>query len=86
MEFYIDRTHTISGYHGDVTIEFYNDDNQNVQLVFNAWELLKDLPAIFRMASQAHQGEIEWQKKQYRKLASEMQEEFKRPVGRPPKN
>lgn len=85
MEHYINRTHTIHGYQGDVTIEFYDEDNNNVQLIFNAWELLKDLPALFSMASQAHQQDIDWQKEQYRRLAADMQEEFKRPVGRPPK-
>ena len=85
MEYYIDRTHELSGYHGDVTIKFYDTDNKEIELVYNAWELLKDLPALFRMASQAHQQEIDWQKNEYRKLAAAMQEEFKRPVGRPPK-
>ena len=85
MEYYIDRTHELSGYHGSVTIKFYDIDNNEIELVYDAWELLKDLPSLFRMASQAHQQEIDWQKNEYRKLAAEMQEEFKRPVGRPPK-
>lgn len=84
-EYYIERTHQISEGYGEVYLYFKDDDDNEVGLIYNASELLRDLPSLYEFAKRADAKEREWIAKQYRDLGKKIDKDYKRPVGRPPK-
>ena len=60
-EYYIDRTITLSKNIGEVYVEFFClYTGEDVRLVFNAFELLKDIPSLLTLAKEAHENDLEY--------------------------
>jgi len=86
IEHYIDKTISLHECHGEVHIEFRDEwENKSYCLIWNASELLKDIPSLYNLAKRAKAREEEYQKTKYKELIDEIHNDIKRPVGRPPK-
>lgn len=85
-EYYINRTDSLHECHGEVHIVFKDEfNNDEVCLMFNAHELLRDIPHLYELAKRAKETEDAHEENRYRDFAEKIREDFKRPVGRPPK-
>lgn len=84
-EYYIERTISLHEGHGEVFIEFKDWEGNVVSLTYEATELLRDIPHLYELAKRAKAKEDARQEEKYREFAEKMKEDFKRPVGRPPK-
>ena len=85
-EYYIDRTISLHECYGEVHIIFKEEfEGEEVCLMWNAYELLKDLPHIYDLAKRADKREQDHIKEKYRDLSKQIFEDVKKPVGRPPK-
>jgi len=84
-EHYVERTHQIHYGHGEVYLYFNDDDGDEVGIIYNASELLRDLPTLYEFAKKAEEKERDWIAQQYRDLGKKIDKDYKRPVGRPPK-
>lgn len=85
-EYYINRTDSLHECHGEVHIVFKDEwENKSYCLIWNASELLKDIPSLYELAKRAKEAEDAHEENRYRDFAEKIKEDFKRPVGRPPK-
>lgn len=85
-EYYIDKTISLHECHGEVHIIFKDEfEEEEVCLLWNASELLRDIPHLYELAKRAKEAEDAHEENRYRDFAETIKEDFKRPVGRPPK-
>lgn len=84
-EYYIERTESLHEGHGEVHIEFKDYEGNPVWLIYEATELLRDIPHLYEFATRAKAKSDAHQEDKYREFAEKLKEDFKRPVGRPPK-
>lgn len=86
-EYYIDKTNSLHECHGEIHIVFYDEfEEEEVCLIWNASELLRDIPHLYHFAKRAKAKEEEHQKTKYKELIDEIHNDIKKPVGRPPKD
>jgi len=88
-EIFVDRTHEMYGTNGEVTISAYVGEfeiRQECTITFNAHELLRDIPHLHYFAKKAIEEERQGTNKIYREMLRDLQQDLKRPVGRPKKD
>ena len=86
-EIFILRTIQLHSSNGVVHIESIGyDEAESAYIEYNARALLRDIPALYRMAKQAIAMEDAHTEEKYRHMMKEINKDVKRPVGRPPKD
>jgi len=65
------------------TIGYETEDDTYIE--YDARALLEDIPILYAMAKQAIEQGKEYQNRKYREMLEEINEDIKRPVGRPKK-
>ena len=61
------------------------DQEEAMYIEYDAKALLEDIPSLYAMAKQAIEQGKEYQNRKYREMLEEINEDIKRPVGRPKK-
>ena len=89
-EYYVHRSislHESTGVvHLELEVDDWREETKTVTLEYNALELLKDLPSLYEFAKRANKKEQEYIAEKYKDLKNDLDKDFKRPVGRPPKD
>lgn len=66
--YYIDKTHTISQGIGEIYVYFKDEEGKDVELCFNAYELLRDIPSLYHLTKDALEKEEAHIKSKYQEM------------------
>jgi hypothetical protein len=77
MDFYLNNFTTIAGSDGVVYLSATTNEGENLDFEINAYELYKDLPAIFEFTNKAYSDEQKRIKQDHKNLITKLKTQIK---------